>query len=413
MWQCSHAVSNYTQASERIFPQDKGIAQTKWKSIISVEPKAFFDKYLSQYPGDTRAIQPVVIFSHKPLKDASELSDVCKVIDVAIVPDTPGVCVAVTETFHDVASYHMLHADKQPDGTYSISANSLEGRTLPVEKEYAGARALLLQYFDNVDYVAEEVLKAPKYGDLKVSVGCIIEELDEVELFINSLKSAGKAGVSKTKFCVFTTSSEVNAAFLTNGIKVIYLEKLKSVGRVGASDVGVRSRRYFLSAWLAYAVSNSGNKMLWQSPGTIWFERPDNIVNIAPVVETLFTYKGRKDSRGGPFFSSMDFFCPSSAERPVHLMHEVLLHFDLVLAWGSLDAVASYRLLENNSRYGTTTFSLPPFKVLHTELLDHDANKLKQAVESPEKPMVIVVPSEGLPDGGAKKLLIAAGLWFI
>jgi hypothetical protein len=36
-----------------------GIAQTKWKSIISVEPKAFFDKYLSQYPGDTRAIQPV------------------------------------------------------------------------------------------------------------------------------------------------------------------------------------------------------------------------------------------------------------------------------------------------------------------------------------------------------------------
>jgi hypothetical protein len=64
-----------------------------------------------------------------------------------------------------------------------------------VEKEYAGARALLLQYFDNVDYVAEEVLKAPKYGDLKVSVGSIIEELDEVELFMNSLKLAGKAGI--------------------------------------------------------------------------------------------------------------------------------------------------------------------------------------------------------------------------
>jgi hypothetical protein len=69
------------------------------------------------------------------------------------------------------------------------------GRTLPVEKEYAGARALLLQYFDNVDYVAVEVLKAPKYGDLKVSVGCIIEDLEEVELFMNSLKSAGKAGI--------------------------------------------------------------------------------------------------------------------------------------------------------------------------------------------------------------------------
>ena len=48
MWQCSHAVSNYSQATDRIFPADKGIEQTKWKSIISVEPKAFFDKYLSQ-----------------------------------------------------------------------------------------------------------------------------------------------------------------------------------------------------------------------------------------------------------------------------------------------------------------------------------------------------------------------------
>ena len=48
MWQCSHAVSNFSQATDRIFPADKGIEQTKWKSIISVEPKAFFDKYLSQ-----------------------------------------------------------------------------------------------------------------------------------------------------------------------------------------------------------------------------------------------------------------------------------------------------------------------------------------------------------------------------
>ena len=48
MWQCSHAISNYTQATDRIYPDSKGMDQTKWKSIISVEPKAFFDKYLSQ-----------------------------------------------------------------------------------------------------------------------------------------------------------------------------------------------------------------------------------------------------------------------------------------------------------------------------------------------------------------------------
>ena len=105
-----------------------------------------------------------------------------------------------------------------------------------------------------------------------------------------------------------------------------------------------------LQAWLAFAVAAGGNKMMWQSPGTIWLERPDNIVNAFPLVETLWTFKGRKDRRAAPFFSSFDFFVPSAAERPVHLMHEILLHFDLVLAWGSLDAVASYRLSENNSR---------------------------------------------------------------
>ena len=168
MWQCSHAVESPASPKERMFPSDNNIEKTKWKSIVSIEPKSFFERYLTQYPGDTRAIQPVVLFSHKPLFNSSldHIADVCKVIDVAVVPDTPGVCVAVTETFHDVASYHMLHADKQPDGSFSLTANSLEGRELPNEEQYTQARALLLSYFDNVDMVANAVKAAPKYGNL-------------------------------------------------------------------------------------------------------------------------------------------------------------------------------------------------------------------------------------------------------
>ena len=245
----------------------------------------------------------------------------------------------------------MLHADKQEDGSFAITANSLEGRTLPDEKAYAGARALLSQYFENVAYVMNEVKAAPRYNQNRVSVGCIIENIEEMELFRNSVKSGAIAGVNKSKFCIFTTTREVSDGFSRSGIRVIYLSKLNNVGREGASDVGSKFRRYFLQAWLAFAVSSSGTKMLWQAPGTIWLERPDNIVNIAPIVETLWAFKGRKDKRAGPFFSSFDFFVPSPAERPVHLMHEILLHFDLVIAWESLDAVASYRLLENNSRY--------------------------------------------------------------
>jgi hypothetical protein len=134
------------------------------------------------------------------------------------------------------------------------------------------------------------------------------------------------------------------------GVKVIFLPELAAVGLRGDADVGGVMRRYFLQAWLAFAVANSLNKMLWQSPGTVWLERPDNIVNIAPLVEVLWAYKGRNDKRAAPFFCSFDFFAVTGAERAIHLMHEIVLHFDLVLAWNSLDALSSYRLSENNAR---------------------------------------------------------------
>ena len=52
MWKCSHAVETPTSPQERMFPSDKNIEKTKWKSIVSLEPKYFFDRYLSQYPGN-------------------------------------------------------------------------------------------------------------------------------------------------------------------------------------------------------------------------------------------------------------------------------------------------------------------------------------------------------------------------
>jgi hypothetical protein len=350
LWTCSHAQANFTQANKKIFPKEKNLDKTKWKSILSVEPKAFFSKYLSQYPADTRAVQPVVVFSHKPLDDFKDISDVCKVIDIAIVPDTPGVCVAVTETYHDVASYHMLHADRQPDGTFALTANSLEGRTLPSQEVYASSRALLLEYFNNVDYVAKQVKGCPRFNQNRVAIGVLLENMEEVSLFKNSVESAYKHGISKTKFCVFTTSSEVDSSMGGMGLKVVHLSSLKSVGTLGDANVGVEFRRYFLQAWLSFAVANEQIKMMWQSPATIWFERPDNIMKSVPVVETLWVYKGRNDKRAAPFFPSFDFFVPSGNERPVHLLHEILLHFDLVLAWKSLDAVTAYRLSENNAR---------------------------------------------------------------
>jgi len=351
MWECSHAEGEDSEVNKQIFPDDMNMQKTKWKSILTVEPKAFFKKYLSQYPADTRAVQPVVVFSHKPLKNFEELSEVCKVIDIAIVPDKPGVCVAVTETYHDVASYHMLHADRQKDGSFALTGNSIEGRKLPTEAAYSAARALLLDFFKYGDKVNAAVEGIPKFSKGRVVVGVLVDDSEDLELFLNSVASAGKVGISKNKFAVFTTSETVLNDMKNTKIKVVSIPELKDVGVSGEGKVGPKLRRYFIQAWLAFACANSLNKVLWQTPSTYWLERPDNIINAYPAVESLWAYKGRNDPRAAPFFVTFDFFAVVGQERPVHLLHELLLHFDLIVAWDSLDAVAAYRLSENNSRY--------------------------------------------------------------
>jgi hypothetical protein len=120
----------------------------------------------------------------------------------------------------------------------------------------------------------------------------------------------------------------LNTGLKNSGVKIIYLPDLATVGTLNEAKVSETIRTYFLQAWLAFACANTQVKVMWQSPGTIWMDRPDNIVNIAPIVETLWSYKGRDDKRAAPFFASYDFFAPTGAERPIHLMHEILLHFD-------------------------------------------------------------------------------------
>lgn len=351
-WECSYGLGNDENKVHEMIFSDKDLNQqkTKWKSVISVEPKAFFDRFLSQYPGDIRATQPVVIFSHKPLKDFNELTDVCKVLDIAIVPDKPGTCVAVTETYHDVASYHMLHADRLKNGEFGLTSNFVDGRTLPSEDHYEIARKLYLEYFRYNDDVQSIIRgQVPKYTKGKVTIGVLMEDTQDIDLFLNSFKSAETPGINKGKFAIFTTSPIVkdHEGIVKTGIKVVYFPFLTNLGKELLSD---EMRHAFLMSWFTFSCANQLVKMMWQAPSTIWYERPDNIISSIPAVETQWIFTGREDRRAAPYFISMDFFVMTPNERPVHLLHEMILHFDLILAWKSLDAVTSYRLIENNSR---------------------------------------------------------------
>ena len=135
-WQCARADLNASH--EKVLrAEDNSLIRTKWNSIMSFSPKPFFDRYLSQYPIDTISHQPVVVFSHKPLTSFNDLSTSCRVMDIAVVPDEDDVCVAVTETFHDVASYHMLHAERRAmDGKFVWRPNNVASRNVPTEENY-------------------------------------------------------------------------------------------------------------------------------------------------------------------------------------------------------------------------------------------------------------------------------------
>ena len=71
----------------------------------------------------------------------------------------------------------------------------------------------------------------------------------------------------------------------------------------------------------------------------------------APDVETFWVYKGQYDARASPFYATFDFTGIGVEDRPIHLMHEFVLHFELALAWDSFDSMVSYRLSENNARW--------------------------------------------------------------
>ena len=67
-------------------------------------------------------------------------------------------------------------------------------------------------------------------------------------------------------------------------------------------------------------------------------------------------------------------------------------------------------------RYGTTTYVMAPFKVLHTELMAHDPLKVRAAVEvkeGQEKPYVVIVPKDFADATKAKQFMIDAGLWLM
>lgn len=56
---------------------------------------------------------------------------------------------------------------------------------------------------------------------------------------------------------------------------------------------------------------------------------------------------------------------------------------------------------------------MPPYKVLHADLLGRDVARLKDALASKEPPKALVIPYEGLAVADAVTLLKDIGLWII
>jgi hypothetical protein len=64
-------------------------------------------------------------------------------------------------------------------------------------------------------------------------------------------------------------------------------------------------------------------------------------------------------------------------------------------------------------RYGTTTYVAPPFKVLHTAIMENDPSKIREAAEAEDHPLVIIIPKDWNEAGKERMILKEAGLWLI
>lgn len=346
-WTCSRAKYNTTIEHQL---NNINLAKTKWKSVLSIEPDQFFTKYLTQYPGDMIITQPVVIFSHAPVQTLDDVSEKCTVLDVAVVPDRPGMCVAVTETYHDVASYHMLHAQQDASGSLTLASNSVRGRNIPTENSYAIARTLLMDYFTHASAVTGAVKGLiMKNGNDKITVvACIIEHKSEVELFKNSIHSYLEQGGNKDHIFTVSRHPTYNKELKALGVKSIYANKATNVGM----DLPPHVSKGFMQIWFAFAAAEVGAEVIWVTPGTVWKTSPTRLIeSIATDIETAWMFNGRRDPRAAPFFISTDFFfIRGGSDRPIHLLHEILVHADLLVEWDDIHALAAYRLTENNAR---------------------------------------------------------------
>jgi hypothetical protein len=346
------------------------LKRSKWNSIVSIEPKVFHSMFLTQYPGDIIIEEPVVILAQKHLTSIEDISTQCKLLDIAIIPDIPGTCVAISETTTDIASLHMLHASVGKDDKFVSVHNPIEGRTLPSDESYKLSRSFLQEYFERSGGVVEAFKQSYPYNGAPkrkksakpisvepmfprnvIFVGCLILNEDEYKLFQNSLLSLQRAAVGERNIIVVTPNHNVKLLLIKKSQlrNVIYVPNAAYLAK---GNINLKHHRYFLQAWMAFVSAEFGVSVLWQSPSTVWMSNPLKVLSLAPAnTELIWGYKGRSDPRASPFYISMDFLWIEGSDNAIAFMHEVLLRVDLMIEWDSVDAVASYRLSEDNARY--------------------------------------------------------------
>jgi hypothetical protein len=56
---------------------------------------------------------------------------------------------------------------------------------------------------------------------------------------------------------------------------------------------------------------------------------------------------------------------------------------------------------------------MPPYQVLHTDIMENDPTKIKGAVEAVDKPFVVVFSRDYKDQSSTKKIMMETGLWYL
>jgi hypothetical protein len=211
---------------------------------------------------------------------------------------------------------------------------------------------------------------------------------------------------------VVCADADAEAAVVAAGAAAFRHEGLGELGdRAAAGTFG--DRAFVDAMWLkiaaVYLANMAGFDVLFVDADTVWFRDPWDAL-YAEDADSVWMDDGQHTPRFAPFFANTGFYLLKSTWRSEVFMAQLLVAYDVVIAWQSHQAVVNQFLAEAHSQAGLGV------AVLDRRLFVAGAykNALRAQLDAGDEPQPVVFHVNFTAKKADKlRALADLGLWFL